>query len=135
MTSVPAPSSAGSEPSGLSTTPAVDVRGVRKTFSGVDAVAGVDLRIERGEFFTMLGPSGSGKTTLLRIIAGFVAADSGTVHLNGTDVTRDVNTVFQDYALFPHMSVQQNVEYGLRVKRVARDERRRRAQTALEMVR
>jgi putative spermidine/putrescine transport system ATP-binding protein len=121
--------------------PAVDVGGVRKSFGGVDAVAGVDLRIEKGEFFTMLGPSGSGKTTLLRIIAGFVAADSGSVRLNGVDVTREppyarnVNTVFQDYALFPHMSVQQNVEYGLRVKRLPVGERRRRAQAALEMVR
>jgi putative spermidine/putrescine transport system ATP-binding protein len=128
-----------SEPT--NTTAAVDVRGVRKTFAGVDAVAGVDLQIEKGEFFTMLGPSGSGKTTLLRIIAGFVAADSGSVRLNGVDVTREppyarnVNTVFQDYALFPHMSVQQNVEYGLRVKRVPRAARRTRARAALEMVR
>jgi putative spermidine/putrescine transport system ATP-binding protein len=128
-----------SEPT--NSTPAVDVGAVRKTFGGVDAVAGVDLRIEKGEFFTMLGPSGSGKTTLLRIIAGFVAADSGSVRLNGVDVTREppyarnVNTVFQDYALFTHMSVQQNVEYGLRVKRVPGQERRRRAQAALEMVR
>jgi putative spermidine/putrescine transport system ATP-binding protein len=122
-------------------TAAVDVAGVRKAFGGVDAVAGVDLQIHKGEFFTMLGPSGSGKTTLLRIIAGFVAADAGQVRLNGVDVTREppyarnVNTVFQDYALFPHMSVQQNVEYGLRVKRVPGVERRRRAQAALEMVR
>jgi putative spermidine/putrescine transport system ATP-binding protein len=121
--------------------PAVDVSSVRKTFAGVDAVAGVDLQIRKGEFFTMLGPSGSGKTTLLRIIAGFVPADSGTVRLNGTDVTREppyarnVNTVFQDYALFPHMTVQENVEYGLRVKGVGRAERRRRAHQALEMVR
>ncbi len=120
---------------------AVDVVGVRKTYGDLDAVAGVDLQIRRGEFFTMLGPSGSGKTTLLRIIAGFVAADAGQVRLNGADVTREppfarnVNTVFQDYALFPHMSVQQNVEYGLRVKRVPRSERRRRAHAALEMVR
>jgi len=121
--------------------PAVDVSAVRKSFAGLDAVAGVDLQIRRGEFFTMLGPSGSGKTTLLRIIAGFVRADSGAVRLNGVDVTREppyarnVNTVFQDYALFPHMSVQENVEYGLRVKRVARAERRSRAQAALQMVR
>jgi putative spermidine/putrescine transport system ATP-binding protein len=121
--------------------PAVDVVGVRKTYGGLDAVAGVDLQIHRGEFFTMLGPSGSGKTTLLRIIAGFVPSDAGTVRLNGVDVTREppfarnVNTVFQDYALFPHMTVQQNVEYGLRVKRVPRDERRCRAHAALEMVR
>jgi putative spermidine/putrescine transport system ATP-binding protein len=121
--------------------PAVDVSAVRKTFAGVDAVAGVDLQIRKGEFFTMLGPSGSGKTTLLRIIAGFVPADSGAVRLNGHDVTREppyarnVNTVFQDYALFPHMTVQENVEYGLRVKGVGRTERRQRAHRALEMVR
>jgi putative spermidine/putrescine transport system ATP-binding protein len=125
----------------MTATPAVDVVGVRKTYAGFAALAGIDLQIARGEFFTMLGPSGSGKTTLLRIIAGFVSADSGQVRLNGTDVTREppfarnVNTVFQDYALFPHMTVQQNVEYGLRVKRIARDERRRRAGAALELVR
>jgi putative spermidine/putrescine transport system ATP-binding protein len=121
--------------------PAVSLRAVRKSYGSVDAVAGVDLDIARGEFFTMLGPSGSGKTTLLRIVAGFVAADSGSISLGGVDVTREppyarnVNTVFQDYALFPHMNVLENVEYGLRVKRVARADRRRRAQAALEMVR
>jgi putative spermidine/putrescine transport system ATP-binding protein len=136
-----APAERPNHPSDGTAVAAVDVVGVRKTYSGFDAVAGIDLQIHRGEFFTMLGPSGSGKTTLLRIIAGFVAADAGQVRLNGADVTREppfarnVNTVFQDYALFPHMSVQQNVEYGLRVKRVARDERRRRARAALEMVR
>jgi putative spermidine/putrescine transport system ATP-binding protein len=119
----------------------VSLRSVRKTYGNVEAVAGVDLDIARGEFFTMLGPSGSGKTTLLRIIAGFVAADSGSISLAGVDVTREppyartVNTVFQDYALFPHMNVLENVEYGLRVKRVGRADRRRRAQAALEMVR
>jgi putative spermidine/putrescine transport system ATP-binding protein len=120
---------------------AVRLSEIRKTFGNVVAAAGVDLRIEEGEFFTMLGPSGSGKTTLLRIIAGFERPDSGTVELGGTDVTRDppylrnVNTVFQDYALFPHMTVAQNVEYGLRVRRVPRGERRARAEKALEMVR
>jgi putative spermidine/putrescine transport system ATP-binding protein len=120
---------------------AVRLRDIRKSFGGVAAVAGVDLDIVRGEFFTMLGPSGSGKTTLLRIIAGFVAADSGSITLDGVDVTRlppyvrNVNTVFQDYALFPHMNVRENVEYGLRVKRVARADPRRRAEAALEMVR
>ena len=121
-------------------TPAIRLRGVRKTFGDVVAVDGVDLDIATGEFFTMLGASGSGKTTLLRIIAGFEAADQGSVELGGTDVTRtppydrDVNTVFQDYALFPHMSVQRNVEYGLRVKGVPAAERRRRAGEALELV-
>jgi putative spermidine/putrescine transport system ATP-binding protein len=121
----------------------VDVRleGVVKRFGDVTAVAGVDLDVRRGEFFSMLGPSGSGKTTCLRMIAGFERPSAGRVLLAGVDVTgrapyeRDVNTVFQDYALFPHMSVQENVEYGLRVKRVARAERRSRAGEALEMVR
>jgi putative spermidine/putrescine transport system ATP-binding protein len=141
VTSVPVEPSAGSDPSDLPATPAVDVRGVRKTFGGVDAVAGVDLQIAKGEFFTMLGPSGSGKTTLLRIIAGFVPADAGQILLSGVDVTseppfaRNVNTVFQDYALFPHMSVEENVEYGLRVKGIAKSDRRKQAQAALEMVR
>ncbi len=121
--------------------PAVRLAGLRKSFGSLAAVAGVDLEIGEGEFFTMLGPSGSGKTTLLRLIAGFERPDSGTVELGGADVTRqppyarNVNTVFQDYALFPHMSVLQNVEYGLRVRRVARAERRRRADAALDMVR
>ena len=119
----------------------VRLRGIRKTYGDVVAVDSVDLEIARGEFFTMLGPSGSGKTTTLRIIAGFERPDSGRVELNGVDVTRkppydrDVNTVFQDYALFPHMSVADNVEYGLRVKGVKRQERRQRAQEALALVR
>ena len=101
----------------------------------------IDLEIARGEFFTMLGPSGSGKTTTLRIIAGFERPDAGRVELRGEDVTgrppysRDVNTVFQDYALFPHMTVLQNVEYGLRVKGVKKPERRKRADEALALVR
>src|SRR5580698_7153151 len=121
--------------------PAVRLVALRKSFGSLAAVAGVDLEIGEGEFFTMLGPSGSGKTTLLRLIAGFERPDAGTVELGGADVTRqppyarNVNTVFQDYALFPHMSVLQNVEYGLRVRRVARAERHRRAEAALEMVR
>jgi putative spermidine/putrescine transport system ATP-binding protein len=119
----------------------VQLEGVVKRFGDVTAVAGVDLDVERGEFFSMLGPSGSGKTTCLRMIAGFERPSAGRVLLGGVDVTgrapyeRDVNTVFQDYALFPHMTVQENVEYGLRVKRVAKPERRRRAGEALEMVR
>ena len=106
----------------------IDVRvaGLRKRYGDVTAVDGVDLEIRRGEFFTMLGPSGSGKTTTLRVIAGFEQPDEGRVELGGRDVSRlppyarDVNTVFQDYALFPHMTVQENVEYGLRVKKVPR---------------
>src|SRR5450755_3259883 len=120
---------------------AVRVAGLRKHFGGVVALGSVELTIEQGEFFTLLGPSGSGKTTLLRLIAGFEQPDAGLVELGGRDVTReppyarDVNTVFQDYALFPHMNVLENVEYGLRVKRVPRPQRRSRAESALEMVR
>jgi putative spermidine/putrescine transport system ATP-binding protein len=120
----------------------LDVRltGLRKRYGDVAAVDGIDLEIRRGEFFTLLGPSGSGKTTTLRVIAGFERPDDGTVELGGVDVSgrppfdRDVNTVFQDYALFPHMNVRENVEYGLRVKRVGRAERRRRAEEALGVV-
>jgi putative spermidine/putrescine transport system ATP-binding protein len=121
--------------------PAIRLTGLRKSYGALAAVDGVDLEILAGEFFTMLGPSGSGKTTLLRMIAGFERPDDGTVELAGVDVTREppyarnVNTVFQDYALFPHMNVIENVEYGLRVRRIARDERRARAETALAMVR
>jgi len=120
---------------------AIRVRGLRRTFGSVVAVDDVDLDVLDGEFLTLLGPSGSGKTTVLRIIAGFERPDAGTVELDGVDVTnappyaRDVNTVFQDYALFPHMSVLQNVEYGLRVKRVPASERRARAEEALAAVR
>ena len=119
----------------------VRVSGLRKSYGAVNAVAGVDLEIARGEFFTMLGPSGSGKTTTLRMIAGFERPDEGTIELAGQDVSslppfdRDVNTVFQDYALFPHMTVQENVEYGLRVKKVPKAERRLKAAEALAMVR
>jgi putative spermidine/putrescine transport system ATP-binding protein len=122
-------------------TPAIRLTGLRKTFGAVEAVAGVDLEIADGEFFSMLGPSGSGKTTVLRLIAGFEQPTAGTISLNGRDVTRqapferDVNTVFQDYALFPHMSVLQNVEYGLKVRKVSRRERRERATSALATVR
>jgi len=107
----------------------------------VGALAGVDLTIQAGEFFTLLGPSGSGKTTLLRLIAGFERPDGGRIELGGRDVTRvppyqrDVNTVFQDYALFPHMTVAQNIEYGLRVRHVSKAQRRERVSQALDMVR
>jgi putative spermidine/putrescine transport system ATP-binding protein len=122
-------------------TPEVSVSALRKHYGEVKAVDGVDLDIAGGEFFTMLGPSGSGKTTTLRLIAGFERPDGGVVQLQGVDVSRlppfdrNVNTVFQDYALFPHMTVVQNVEYGLRVKRVPRQERRRRAEQVLSVVR
>ncbi len=120
---------------------AISLRGLSKHFDDVRAVDGLDLDIADGEFFSMLGPSGSGKTTVLRLIAGFEEPTYGTITLGGADVTgrppfaRDVNTVFQDYAVFPHLSVRQNVEYGLRVKKVARAERRRRAEEALATVR
>lgn len=120
---------------------AVALHNVGKRFGDVTAVDDVSLEIYEGEFLTLLGPSGSGKTTVLRMIAGFERPTSGTVELDGEDVTgvpasrRNVNTVFQDYALFPHMSVIDNVEYGLKVKRVPTDERRRRASEALESVR
>ena len=123
------------------TAPDVTLTTIRKTYGDVVAVDSIDLEIARGEFFTMLGPSGSGKTTTLRIIAGFERPDAGRVELRGEDVTgrppysRDVNTVFQDYALFPHMTVLQNVEYGLRVKGVKKPERRKRADEALALVR
>jgi len=121
--------------------PDIRVTGLTKRYGDVVAVDAIDLDIAQGEFFTMLGPSGSGKTTTLRMIAGFETPDEGSIELAGEDVSRlppyerPVNTVFQDYALFPHMTVQENVEYGLRVTKVKKGERRERAQAALEMVR
>jgi putative spermidine/putrescine transport system ATP-binding protein len=112
-----------------------------KRYGDVEAVAGIDLEIRDGEFFSMLGPSGSGKTTTLRMIAGFEIPTAGTVELHGEDVTglapfdRDVNTVFQDYALFPHLTVGDNVAYGLVVRKVPKSERAARVAEALRMVR
>jgi putative spermidine/putrescine transport system ATP-binding protein len=119
----------------------IALRGVCKTFSSVVAVDNLDLDIARGEFFALLGPSGSGKTTVLRLIAGFETPTAGRIELAGVDTTkvppfrRNVHTVFQDYALSPHMTVAQNVSYPLRVKRIPRGERTRRVGEALEMVR
>jgi putative spermidine/putrescine transport system ATP-binding protein len=119
----------------------VRLRGVRKTYGEVVAVDEVEIEVREGEFFTMLGPSGSGKTTCLRMIAGFETPDRGRIELAGEDVTglppneRDVNTVFQDYALFPHMTVGENVEYGLKVKKFPVADRKRRVAEALELVR
>ena len=120
--------------------PAVSASGLRKAYGDVVALERLHLDVWPGEFFTMLGPSGSGKTTTLRLIAGFERPDAGTVALDGVDVTgrppyqRDVNTVFQDYALFPHMTIVENVAYGLMVKGVGRRERAARAQEALGLV-
>ena len=119
----------------------VEVVGARKTYGEIVAVDNVDLRVGAGEFFTLLGPSGSGKTTTLRLIAGFEQPDAGAVRLGGVDITnrppyaRDVNTVFQDYALFPHMTVAENVGYGLRVKGQGRAVRRRAVEEVLATVR
>ena len=118
----------------------VSLRGVNKFFDDVHAVANLDLDVHAGEFFSMLGPSGSGKTTVLRLIAGFESASSGTISIESQDVTdlapfdRPVNTVFQDYALFPHMSIQDNVEYGLRTRKVSKPVRAKQALEAIDSV-
>ena len=118
----------------------VSLRGVNKYFNEVHAVANLDLDVKAGEFFSMLGPSGSGKTTVLRLIAGFENVSSGRVVIESQDVTdlapfdRPVNTVFQDYALFPHMSIQENVEYGLRTRKVPKAERAKQALEAIDSV-
>ncbi|MGB9036657.1 MAG: ABC transporter ATP-binding protein [Paeniglutamicibacter sp.] len=121
-------------------TPAISLQQVGKSFGDFDAVKGLDLEIRTGEFFSLLGPSGSGKTTVLRMIAGFELPTSGRIELGGLDVTnaapfeRDVNTVFQDYALFPHLTVAQNVEYGLKLRKLPKAERTKRVAEALEMI-
>src|SRR5713101_974719 len=141
MITVPGPAQPAAAGDPAAAAPAIHVAGLRKRYGDVVALADVDLDVRAGEFFTLLGPSGSGKTTLLRLIAGFERPDGGRIELGGSDVTqvppfaRNVNTVFQDYALFPHMTVAQNIEYGLRVRRVPRAERREKAGRALEMVR
>ncbi len=127
---------------------AVELRNIGKTFPGrqgddgeVNAVEQVDLTIRQGEFFTMLGPSGCGKTTTLRMIGGFELPTKGDIFIQGQEMTdvppnhRPVNTVFQDYALFPHMSILQNVAFGLTIKRVSKKEREERALEALQLVR
>ena len=119
---------------------AVSVQGVTKQFGSFTAVKDLDIEIRDGEFFSMLGPSGSGKTTVLRMIAGFENVTAGKIELHGNDVTndapfdREVNTVFQDYALFPHLTIAENVAYGLKVRKVAKAERDRLVAEALEQV-
>ncbi|MFZ5674776.1 MAG: ABC transporter ATP-binding protein [Pseudomonadota bacterium] len=122
--------------------PILSLANVRQSYSGVLALRGISLDVAKGEFLTLLGPSGSGKSTLLRVIAGLEEPDSADVmRLNGRSIAgvppeaRNVSTVFQHYALFPHMSVGENVEYSLRIRKVAPDERRRRAEAALALVR
>jgi len=132
----------GREKRGVIHTPTggVELRNVRKSFGTVEAVRGVSLRVEEGRFFSLLGPSGCGKTTLLRLIAGFETPDEGDITLGGVSVVgvpphkRNVHTVFQQYALFPHMTVLENVAFGLEMKGVAKHEQRRRALECLEMV-
>lgn len=118
----------------------LELKNIKKGFGEADVLNGITLSIEKGEFITFLGASGCGKTTTLRIIAGLEAPDSGTVFLDGKDVTavppnqRDVNTVFQNYALFPHLNVEGNVGYGLKIKRVPKAEIKKKVAEILELV-
>src|SRR4051812_3381172 len=120
--------------------PAVELQSIRKTFASHAAVDGIDLAVPPGEFLTLLGPSGCGKSTTLNLIAGFLQPDSGAIRLAGRSVVdlppfrRDIGIVFQDYALFPHMTVGQNVAFGLRMRKVERREIERRVEEALELV-
>ena len=119
---------------------AITLDRVRKRFGNVEAVKEMTTEIREGEFFTMLGPSGCGKTTTLRMIAGFEEPDEGTILLRGDDVTnvppnrRNVNMVFQHYALFPHMSIYDNVAFGLKLKKLGKDEQRSRVNEMLRVV-
>ena len=118
----------------------LELIGIKKHFQDVEVLEGIDLTIKRGEFITLLGASGCGKTTTLRIIAGLESPDEGKVLLEGQDVTdlapnqRDVNTVFQNYALFPHMNVADNIGYGLRLKKVPKREIREKVSSMLSLV-
>ncbi len=118
----------------------LELKNITKTFDTEGVLKGIDLSVKKGEFLTLLGASGCGKTTTLRIIAGLESPDSGRVFLEGADVTdkepnkRDVNTVFQNYALFPHMTVAENVGYGLKLRKTPKAEIKRRVQEMLELV-
>src|SRR5215211_546273 len=122
-------------------TPAIRFENVSRHFGDVKAVDNANLEIGDGEFFSMLGPSGSGKTTCLRMIAGFDRPTSGNIFLYGQDVSdlppyeRDVNTVFQDYALFPHMTIEDNIAYGLMIRGVSKQERYKQVDEMLDLVR
>jgi putative spermidine/putrescine transport system ATP-binding protein len=120
--------------------PKLHLEGIRFRYGGTDALHGIDLAVHEGEFVSILGPSGCGKTTLLRIVAGLLHPSAGRVYLDGRDITglppekRPLGMVFQHLALFPHLSVRDNVAFGLRLKRVARDEREDRVRTSLALV-
>jgi spermidine/putrescine transport system ATP-binding protein len=119
---------------------AIEVENLVRRFGTIEALSGITLTIRRGEFFSLLGPSGCGKTTLLRIISGLEVPDAGVVRIDGTDMyavpahKRPVNTVFQSYALFPHLTVHDNVAFGLRMKKLARAEMARRVRQVMELV-
>lgn len=120
--------------------PVLVLKDIQKSFEGQDVLKGIDLTVEKGEFITLLGSSGCGKTTTLRIIAGLETPDSGRVLLKGEDVTdrepnkRDVNTIFQNYALFPHMNVAENIGYGLKIEHKPKAEIKKQVEEALELV-
>jgi putative spermidine/putrescine transport system ATP-binding protein len=127
-------------PSSRSDQPALVLRGLQKSFGDVPAVDGVDLEVRQGEFITLLGPSGSGKTTTLRMIAGFTRQSAGTIEIDGVDMSqvpphrRDVGMIFQNYALFPHMTAAENIAFPLQMRKAGRDEIKRRVADALALV-
>jgi putative spermidine/putrescine transport system ATP-binding protein len=136
----PSGTTTGDRPSTATDRPALALRGLRKTFGSAIAVDGIDLDVRRGEFLTLLGPSGSGKTTTLRMVAGFMAPTAGSIEIDGSDMTRvppyrrDVGMVFQNYALFPHMTAADNVAFPLRMRRRPSAEIKKRVADALELV-